>query len=42
MSVMSVGIISGLPLMVVGLPLLISVPFGLPMAIRFVRMAIGF
>ena len=39
---MSVGIISGLPLMVVGLPLLLSVPFGLPLAIRFVRMAMGF
>ena len=38
----SFGIFSGLPLMVVGLPLLISVPFGLPLAIRFVRMAMGF
>ncbi len=39
---MSVGIIAGLPLMVVGLPLLISVPFGLPTAIGLMRMAMGF
>ena len=39
---MTAGIITGIPLMVVGLPLLISVPFGLPTAIRFVRMTMGF
>ncbi len=39
---MSVGIISGLPLMVVGLPLLISVPFGLPTAIGLMRMVFRF
>jgi len=42
MTAMSWGIVTGLPLMLVGLPILISVPFGLPTAIGFIRMAIRF
>lgn len=41
MAAMSWGFVTGIPLLFVGLPILNSVPFGLPAAIRIVRMVTG-
>ncbi len=37
----SMGILTGIPLMLVGMPILISLPFGMPIAIRYIRMVTG-